>query len=46
MLIASGEVLLYVGVCLGGLAYGSFWPLIPTLTGELFGMKVKVECIC
>ena len=41
LLVSNGAVSLYLGVCLGGLAYGAFWPLIPTLTGELFGMKVS-----
>jgi len=40
LLGGSLEVLLYLGVCVGGLSYGAFWSLIPTLTGELFGMKV------
>jgi len=39
LLAAHVEAILYLGVCLGGLAYGAFWSLIPTLTGELFGMK-------
>ena len=41
LLLSNGAISLYLGVCLGGLAYGAFWPLIPTLAAELFGMKVS-----
>eukprot|EP00948_MAST-09A_sp_MAST-9A-sp1_P001836 g1836.t1 len=29
----------FIGICLGGYAYGSFWSLTPSIASELFGLK-------
>ena len=38
LLFARFTILIFAATITGGLAYGAFWSLLPTLVGELFGL--------
>jgi len=39
LLLASGDVTLYIGVLIAGIGFGAIWPLCVVLVSELFGRR-------
>ena len=46
LLLAHLTPLLYVAVVIAGVAYGALWALLPTIVGELFGLRAFASTYC